>query len=160
MFTTGRTAYHFHTRTKTGRAPQLAAAAPSAGVEISPADAERMGIREGDVVGVESPRGAVEVKARITGVREGVVFAPFHYGYWDRRTPDGAPAAGPDGHPTAANELTMIEWDPVSKQPLVKVAAVRVRKLADTDGTPAPAPTTTASEPVTTDPTTARERIP
>jgi hypothetical protein len=32
---------------------------------------------------------------------------------------------------------------------LLKVAAVRVSKLADADGTPAPAPTTTASEPLT-----------
>jgi hypothetical protein len=30
----------------------------------------------------------------------------------------------------AANELTVTEWDPVSKQPLYKVAAVRVTKLA------------------------------
>ena len=35
-FTTGRTVYHFHTRTKTGRAEQLDAAAPDAWVEISP----------------------------------------------------------------------------------------------------------------------------
>jgi hypothetical protein len=40
----------------------------------------------------------------------------------------------------------MTEWDPVSKQPLFKLAAVRVRKLADGAG-PAPAPTTTASAP-------------
>lgn len=36
-FTTGRTLYHFHTRTKTARAPQLDAAAPDVWVEISPA---------------------------------------------------------------------------------------------------------------------------
>jgi hypothetical protein len=28
----------------------------------------------------------------------------------------------------AANELTVTSWDPVSKQPLFKVAAVRVSK--------------------------------
>ena len=33
---TGRTIYHFHTRTKTGRAPQLNAAAPDVWVEMSP----------------------------------------------------------------------------------------------------------------------------
>jgi hypothetical protein len=48
-----------------------------------------------------------------------VVFAPFHYGYWD--TSDGE-------HLRAANELTITAWDPVSKQPLFKVAAVRVVK--------------------------------
>ena len=36
---------------------------------------------------------------------------------------------GPDaGRRRAANELTITSWDPVSKQPLFKVAAARVRK--------------------------------
>ena len=36
---TGRTVYHFHTRTKTARAPELNAAAPDVWAEISPAEA-------------------------------------------------------------------------------------------------------------------------
>jgi len=138
LLTTGRTAYHFHTRTKTGRAPQLEAAAPSMWLEVSDADAARIDVQEGDIVRVESARGWIEAPARITGVREGHVFAPFHYGYWDHKQ------AGPDGHATAANELTMTAWDPVSKQPTVKAAAVRLTKVAPANG-PAPAPTTTAS---------------
>ena len=55
--------------------------------------------------------------------------------------------AGPNGRPRAANELTITEWDPVSKQPVYKTAAVRVEKLRDGDGT-SPAPTNTASAPV------------
>jgi ferredoxin-nitrate reductase len=138
-YTTGRTVYHFHTRTKTARAPQLQAAAPDAWVELSPADAESLGVGEGDVVRVESSRGRLEAKARISGIREGVIFAPFHYGYFD--------SDGLDGRPRAANELTITEWDPASKQPLYKVGAVRVSKISGSDGTPAPAPTTTASAP-------------
>ena len=42
----------------------------------------------------------------------------------------------------------MLAWDPVSKQPLLKTGAVRVTKIAASGGVPAPAPTTTASEPV------------
>ena len=57
-YTTGRTVYQFHTRTKTGRARSLNEAAPDAWVELSPADADRLGISEGDWVRVESPRGA------------------------------------------------------------------------------------------------------
>jgi hypothetical protein len=75
-------------------------------------------------------------------VRAGVVFIPFHYGYWDSDD-----IRGPDGRPRAANELTITDWDPASKQPLYKTGAVAVRKLADGDG-PAPAPTTAASAPV------------
>jgi len=135
-YTTGRTIYHFHTRTKTARAPQLQSAAPDAWVELSPADAESLGVGEGDVVRVESPRGRLEAKARISGIKEGVVFAPFHYGYFDG-----------DGPPRAANELTITEWDPASKQPLYRVGAVRVTRISDSGGMPAPAPTTTASAP-------------
>jgi ferredoxin-nitrate reductase len=142
-YNTGRTIYHFHTRTKTARAPQLQNAAPEVWVEIHPSDAEKLGVREGDVVRVESPRGGMEAKARISGIREGVVFAPFHYGYFDEAGGDS-----PDGHARAANELTITEWDPASKQPLFKVAAVRVTKVADAGGEPAPAPTTTASAPI------------
>ncbi|MFC3738188.1 molybdopterin oxidoreductase family protein [Paractinoplanes deccanensis] len=114
--TTGRTVYHFHTRTKTARAPELNAAAPAPWVELHPADAARLGVTEGAPVAVRSPRGEVIVEARLTGVREGTVFVPFHYGYFD----------APPGRPRAANELTLTAWDPVSKQPLFKVAAVRV----------------------------------
>jgi ferredoxin-nitrate reductase len=140
----GRTIYHFHTRTKTARAPQLQNAAPDAWVEIHPSDAEALGVEEGDVVRVESPRGGLEAKARITGIRAGVVFAPFHYGYFDELGKDS-----PDGHPRVANELTITEWDPVSKQPLFKAGAVRVTKVAEADGEPGPVPTMTASAPVT-----------
>jgi anaerobic selenocysteine-containing dehydrogenase len=123
--TTGRTVYHFHTRTKTGRAPELEAAAPDAWVELSTSDAERLGISDGELVRVSSPRGWIEAPARLGELREGVVFVPFHYGYWDIGV-----EAGPDGRPRAANELTMTSWDPVSKQPQLKTAAVKIERVA------------------------------
>jgi anaerobic selenocysteine-containing dehydrogenase len=134
---TGRTLFHFHTRTKTGRAPQLQAAAPDVWIELSAADARRLELAEGDLAEVRSPRGTIQGKVRVSGVREGVVFVPFHFGWWDR----------PDGTSRAANELTITGWDPVSKQPLFKAGAVKVVKVADGDG-PAPAPTNTGSAPV------------
>jgi len=142
VFTTGRTVYHFHTRTKTARAPQLQSAAPEAWVELSAADAAERGIAEGDRVRVESARGAIEVPARISGIRPGVAFAPFHYGYWDLPGGDAPAGAG-----RAANELTLSAWDPVSKQPLYKVAAVSVTRLGPGDG-PSSAPTTGGAAPV------------
>jgi anaerobic selenocysteine-containing dehydrogenase len=140
--TTGRTIYQFHTRTKTGRAPQLQAAAPEVWVELSEADAARLEVREGDQVEVSSPRGTLRGPARISGIREGAVFVPFHYGYWD--TDDGK---GPNGRPRAANELTITDWDPASKQPLYKTGSVSVRKLEDAEG-PSPAPTVGGSAPI------------
>jgi hypothetical protein len=41
----------------------------------------------------------------------------------------------------------LTEWDPVSKQPVYKVAAVKLEKIADADGA-APAPSVAASAPV------------
>jgi anaerobic selenocysteine-containing dehydrogenase len=120
---TGRTVYHFHTRTKTARAPELQTAAPGPWVELSAADAESLGISDGDIVEVGSPRGSIRAPARITDIREGSLFVPFHYGYWD--TDDGR---APDGEPRAANELTISDWDPASKQPLFKAGAVAVRR--------------------------------
>jgi ferredoxin-nitrate reductase len=129
LLNTGRTVYHWHTRTKTARAPELQQAAPDAWVELAPEDAERLEIAEGDIVAIESARGRLELPVRLTGIREGVVFVPFHYGYWDE--PEGSE---PDGNARAANELTITRWDPVSKQPIFKTAAVRVEKLRTGDG--------------------------
>lgn len=145
QLTTGRTLYHFHTRTKTARAPQLEGAAPEVWVELSAQDAATFGVAEGDLLEVASPRGSVQARLRISGIRPGVAFLPFHYGYWDR--PGGFE---PDGEGRAANELTITEWDPVSKQPILKTAAARVRLVRRGDGVPAAAPTTTASAPVDT----------
>jgi ferredoxin-nitrate reductase len=47
------------------------------------------------------------------------VFLPFHFGYWDN-----------PGRARAANELTLYEWDAVSKQPHFKYAAVKLKKVS------------------------------
>ncbi|RZU31931.1 molybdopterin oxidoreductase family protein [Blastococcus saxobsidens] len=140
---TGRTLYHFHTRTKTARAPQLHRAAPEVWVEMSASDAADRGFVEGDLLEVTTPRGRVRAKVRISGIRPGVLFLPFHYGYWD--TAHGSAPEGDDVR--AANELTLTDWDPVSKQPIFKTAAAQVQRIATSTG-PAPAPTTTGSAPV------------
>jgi ferredoxin-nitrate reductase len=116
---TGRTVYHFHTRTKTARTEQLQAAAPDVWVEISEADADRESIDNGDMVEVSTSRGMIIGRARIGNVRSRVIFVPFHYGYWDRPSDTN--------HRRAANELTRTDWDPASKQPTFKVAAASLR---------------------------------
>ena len=123
LLTTGCTVFHWHTRTKTARSRRLQQAAPDVWVEVSAEDAKDLGIEDGDLVRAESRRGSLQGRARIADTRPGVVFVPFHYGYWDLER------AGPDGDGRAANELTVTAWDPVSKQPYFKVAAVRLVRL-------------------------------
>jgi formylmethanofuran dehydrogenase subunit D len=116
--TTGRVVYHFHTRTKTGRANELKAAARDVFVQLNELDAAELNVSEGDFVRVESRRGIIEGAVHIGEILRHHVFVPFHYGYWDN-----------DSQARAANELTITEWDPVSKQPHFKYAAVRVTKI-------------------------------
>jgi anaerobic selenocysteine-containing dehydrogenase len=117
--TTGRVVYQFHTRTKTARSPELNGAAPDAFVQVAAGDAERLGIADGDLVEVVSRRGRIQAPARVGDIIPGHLFIPFHYGDWD----------DPD-HTRAANELTITEWDAVSKQPHFKYAAVRLAKVS------------------------------
>lgn len=116
--TTGRVVPHWHTRTKTAKSQELNEACPEVFIQISKEDAEKMGITDGDKLEVESRRGKAQGPAMIGKIELGLIFIPFHYGYWDK-----------PGRPRAANELTLTEWDPVSKQPHYKYAAVKLKKI-------------------------------
>jgi anaerobic selenocysteine-containing dehydrogenase len=119
LLTTGRLVHHFHTRTKTGRTSELQAAAPDEAIQIASADASKLRIKDGDWVRVTSRRGSIEAQAAIGDIESGQVFLPFHFGYWDN-----------PGRARAANELTLYEWDAVSKQPHFKYAAVKLKKVS------------------------------
>lgn len=78
---------------------------------INPEDAAISGIKEGDYVCVESPRGKVDVKARITDeVKSGVLSTTFHF---------------PE---IMVNNLTGDVHDSEAMCPEYKVVAVRIRK--------------------------------
>jgi len=114
--TSGRQVYHWHRRTKTARAPDLHAAAPDAFVSMHERDAAELGIDDGDLVRVVSRRGSVVAPAKVgTVVAAGVVFIPFHYGTL--------------GEERSPNALMPKSWDPVSKQPMQKLAAVRIERM-------------------------------
>ena len=119
FLTTGRVTHQFHTRTKTGRAANLQAASPDAYVQIAADDASKLRVKDGDWVRITSRRGSIEAQAVIGDIEAGHLFIPFHFGYWDN--PERA---------RAANELTLFEWDAVSKQPHFKYAAVKLRKIS------------------------------
>jgi predicted molibdopterin-dependent oxidoreductase YjgC len=110
---------------------------------MSAEDASAQSWHEGDLLRVSTPRGEVTARLRISGIRPGVLFLPFHYGYWDE--PGGHQ---PEEHGRAANELTLTDWDPASKQPLFKTAAAQVELVRSADGEQSTAPTTTASRPI------------
>ncbi|MFO0643423.1 MAG: molybdopterin-dependent oxidoreductase [Polyangiaceae bacterium] len=117
---TGRVIEHWHTGTLTMRIPQLQRAMPEAYVELNRADAQRLGVRDGEVVTLETRRGRIDLPAWIDGrgsPPEGSLFVPF----FDERL--------------LVNELTLEAHDPFSKQPDYKKCAARVRKR-----TPRPAP--------------------
>lgn len=65
--------------------PWLLELAPEAFVDMSPIDAQRLGLRAGDSVRVHSstyPRGIVGRVRPLPGVRPGVVVFPHGYGHW------------------------------------------------------------------------------
>ncbi|EXK33593.1 nitrate reductase-like protein [Fusarium oxysporum f. sp. melonis 26406] len=117
---TGRNVYHFHTRTKTGRTA-LQKACPEPEIRISEKDAETYDVKTGDMVVIKSRRGEVEMKVKVGKISQGQAFIPFHFGYWDTK----------DGRARAANELTITEWDPISKQPTFKSGAISIEKVPD-----------------------------
>ncbi len=108
VLSTGRVLYHWHGGTMSQRS-KLKEAYPELRVEVHPEDARRFGIEDGEPVWVESRRGRIRAVAWVTErTPEGVVFAPFHF------------AENP------ANRLTKNAYDPDSRIPEYKYAAVRL----------------------------------
>ena len=122
VLTTGRLYAHWHTLTRTGKADKLVRREPGPFVEVNPADAERLGVGEGDLVQVSSRRGTVRLPARVrAGVRPGMVFVPFH---WGDLFGDG----------NAANYLTISAIGRVAKQPELKFCAVSLERVLTSRG--------------------------
>ncbi len=114
---TGRLLWHWHTRTKTARAPELHDKAPKACVEIHEDDAKTLSIENGETVNVVSSRGFIKIPAKVgTEMKKGEVFVTFHYGGWEENQ--------------AANQLIMDIMDAVSNQPVLKHSLCRIEKLA------------------------------
>jgi len=108
LLTTGRILEHWHTGSMSHRSRVLECLAPESRVEISPEDAERLGIEDGDMVSLCSRRGKVKTRARRSGrVLPGQAFMSFHWG--------DAPV----------NALTNPALDPMAKIPEYKVSSIK-----------------------------------
>jgi formate dehydrogenase alpha subunit len=109
ILSTGRVLYHYHTGTMTRLSKGSMERCPESLVEINPADADKLGIADGQTVKVTSRRGTLQAKAKITTRSDrGTVFMNFHF------------------HEAAVNLLTNPALDPIGKIPEYKVCAVRV----------------------------------
>ena len=108
--TTGRVLAQYQSGTQTRRIAELQGMAPEPMAEINPTTAERFGLEDGDMVTLETRRGAARFKARLSaGIRPDTVFAPFHW-----------------ANEQSANLLTNPALDPISRMPEFKVCAVRI----------------------------------
>ena len=109
--TTGRRLESFNTGAQTNRyrSPLHRGEA----LELSPEDAERLEVSEGEVVRVSSRRGSVEAPVRVDdSLRAGLAFMSFHF-------PDEVDV----------NQLTIDATDPKSGTAEFKAAAIRVDRL-------------------------------
>ncbi|MFP4036147.1 MAG: molybdopterin-dependent oxidoreductase [Desulfobacteraceae bacterium] len=65
--------------------PSLLAREPEPFVDINPVDARALGIRDKELVRVESPNGWIRMKARIwDGIRAGSIRIPWGWGEWEK----------------------------------------------------------------------------
>jgi predicted molibdopterin-dependent oxidoreductase YjgC len=109
--TTGRRLDSFNTGVQSGqyatpiRRPET--------INLSPEDAEKLGMAEGEMVRVSSRRGSLEVPVHVDEqLRAGLAFMTLHF-------PDQV----------ATNVLTLDAWDPKSGTAEFKATAIRVDKL-------------------------------
>ncbi|MCL4456523.1 MAG: molybdopterin oxidoreductase family protein [Nitrospirae bacterium] len=114
---TGRVVEHWHTGSMTTRVAELNRAVPGAYVELNEILAKKLGIKNGDSVIVESPRGKIELPAKVLdvakatgGPRHDYVFVPWFDEY------------------KLINMIMRDAFDPFSFQPDYKMFAVKIYK--------------------------------
>ena len=114
VLSTGRVLEHWHTGAMTRRAGVLDALEPEAVVFMAPRELHRLDLEPGDMIRLETRRGAIEVRVRADGdVPSGMAFMPFCYAE------------------AAANLLTNPALDPTGKIPEFKFCAARVSPVSE-----------------------------
>jgi assimilatory nitrate reductase catalytic subunit len=114
---TGRLRDQWHGMSRTGNSGRLFSHVGEALLDMNREDMQRRGLENGDIARVTSRRGRLNVRVTASEeVRAGQVFMPMHWG--GRFTND-----------LGVNALTLSVFDPQSKQPELKHAAVQVEKI-------------------------------
>jgi anaerobic selenocysteine-containing dehydrogenase len=110
VLSTGRRRSTYHTGTQTGKAKGFDKLINEEYVEINPKDAQELKIDELDVIKVESRRGSVEAKAKISDKSPvGAVFMSFAF-----------------PETTRTNDLTSDAVDFITETPEYKACAVKL----------------------------------
>ncbi|RWC44999.1 formate dehydrogenase subunit alpha [Mesorhizobium sp.] len=113
VLTTGRLLEHWHTGAMTRRAGVLDAIEPHGIAAMNPYEIKRHGLRQGEMIAVETRRGTVDAILRADReVADGMVFMPFCF------------------NESPANMLTNPMLDPYGKIPEFKYCAARIASAA------------------------------
>lgn len=113
--TTGRILEHWHTGSMTRRVPELHRAAPEALLYMNPQDAEKRGMKRGDLAEVTSRYGTCRAKVE-TQVRQKMPKGSVWMAFFDERA--------------MVNSVVIDATDPISLEPDYKKTAVKVRKAS------------------------------
>jgi assimilatory nitrate reductase catalytic subunit len=120
---TGRLRDQWHGMSRTGTLARLFSHAPQACINISANDAQRLELCEGELAYVTSRRGVQVLPVQISpALRSSQAFVAMHWG--------GEFVSGHAGKDLGqgVNSLTISAYDPVSEQPELKFAAVKISK--------------------------------
>ncbi len=112
LLTTGRNLYQYNAATQTARTPNDRLAATDY-LQLSSADATRLGLADGETVRLRSEQGTADLPVRISDhVKPGEVYTTFHSAR------------------VFLNQITTSHRDRYTKTPEYKITAVRIEKLA------------------------------
>jgi formate dehydrogenase alpha subunit len=114
LFTTGRDMARYNFSSMTGKTPEIEVISPEAFAEVSPADAQRYGIKEKSWIRLASRRGSVKMRATITDrSQEGTIFTTYNH------------------LESLVNMLTLDALDRLSRTPEYKLCAIKIEVLDD-----------------------------
>ena len=130
ILTTARLEAHYNTGTMSTRSPTLQRRDPDNFVDVHPADAERYGIEDEQMVTLRSRRGEITVEAHVTeDIKEGSIWTTPHFAK------------------SSANKLTNDVLDPDANIPEYKAAATEIEVEVE----PTDPPTESADAPAADD---------